>query len=174
MPRLCTQPLIQNSPSYHEKQYNLLSEKGYIEVRSSKVPGWVSLIKVTGTRRKLAQWDQIQAPLDTLGVIYWKQIQKQQQQKIQYAVQWFPKGPSRLCFLATNWCLFVPCRTPVWPIQLFCRLLKSSSKTRPGHCLACWWILSTCWALFPEERRNWGWLQANYWDLERKVTGRFP
>lgn len=69
MPRLCTQPLIQNSPSYYEKQNNLLSEKGCIEVSSSKVPGWLSLIKVTGTRRKLAQWDQLQAPLDTLGYL---------------------------------------------------------------------------------------------------------
>lgn len=52
--------------------------------------------------------------------------------------------------------------------------IKWRSKTRPGHCLACWWILSIFWVLFPEERRNWGWLQANCWDPERKVTGKFP
>lgn len=41
------------------------SEKDHGEVSSSKVPGWVTLIKAPGTGRKLAQWGHIQAPLNT-------------------------------------------------------------------------------------------------------------
>lgn len=73
MPLLCTQHLIQNSlcvsPSI-KGRYNLpTSEEEHTEVSSSKGPGWAILIKAPETGRKLAQWDQIEAPLKTWGYL---------------------------------------------------------------------------------------------------------
>lgn len=69
MPLLCTQHLIQNSlcisPSIKGRCNLLTPEEDHIKVSSSKVPGRVILIKAPGSRRKLAQWDQVQAPLNT-------------------------------------------------------------------------------------------------------------
>lgn len=73
MPLRCTQHLIQNSlPAFplHIKQVQVpVSEKDHVEVSSRNVPRWVILIKAPGTRRKLAQQDQIQAPLNTSGYL---------------------------------------------------------------------------------------------------------
>lgn len=116
MPRLCTQPLIQNSPSYYEKQYNLLSEKGYIEVSSSKVPGWVSLIKVTGTRRKLAQWDQIQAPLDTLGLCIENKYKNNNKKKSNMPSSGFQKAPRGFAFLLQTGAYPCPAESQYGPL----------------------------------------------------------